>query len=206
MTQPDKPSALLLDLGNVVIHTDARRVFAAWAASAGVDQQVFLDRWRADEAYARHEIGELRFQDYVLHMQSMTGVTMSQRDWKAGWNELFVALYPRVLTLLRRLAGKYPLYAFTNTNPTHEHSWRSRYPELDVFEHVFVSSRIGRRKPHVDAYHYVCKRMQQQPDKIWFLDDNRANVEGACQAGLKTFRIRSEQDVVDILSPLLAFS
>lgn len=196
---PERPGALLLDLGNVVLDVDFRRTFHAWATSAGIDAQRFFDRWQADEHYERHEVGALTFHDYARHLAERFDVRMGIDAWRDGWNDAFVDYLPGVMPLLQTLAARMPVYCFTNTNPTHEAAWRRRYPELGVFHHIFVSSRIRRRKPEVPAYHYVAKRMGYAPGEIWFLDDNRRNVEGAILAGLTTFRIRTADDVTRIL-------
>ena len=200
---PQPPKALLLDLGNVVLDVDFRRTFRAWAKSAGIGEQRFFDRWHADEHYERHETGALTFRDYTRYLATHFDVTMSLQAWREGWNDAFVGLFPSVMPLVANLASRMPVRVFTNTNPTHEAAWRRRYPALGVFHHIYVSSRIGRRKPDTDAYHYVAARMGFAPVDIWFLDDNRDNVEGAIRAGLVTFRIRSEADVARILRQAL---
>jgi len=100
----------------------------------------------------------------------------------------------------RLLATRAPLYAFTNTNPTHEQAWRARFPNALIhFEEIFVSSTIGARKPERVAFELVTGRMGVAPDRILFLDDSLENVEGARSAGLNALWVRSEQEVVRAL-------
>ncbi len=200
---PPKPGAVLLDLGNVVLDVDFRRAFCAWSASSGVAEEHFFSRWSMDEPYEHHETGDLNFRDYISHLSDLFEVRMSMQAWRRGWNAIFLDLYPEVIPLLTRLQTRLPVYAFTNTNPTHEAAWRRGYPELKVFRQIFVSSRIGHRKPDVAAFHLVAKRIDLAPADIWFLDDNRDNVLGATAAGMQSFRIRSAADVVIILNRLL---
>ncbi len=200
---PERPKALLLDLGTVVLDVDFRRTFRAWANTSGAPERRFFERWKTDHHYEQHELGALTFKDYAQHLASRFDVDMSLTAWRNGWNDVFVELLPGVLPLLESLAKRMPVYCFTNTNATHEACWRRRYPELAVFHHIFVSSRIGRRKPAESAYHYVADRMGFAPSDIWFLDDNRDNVEGAINAGLITFRIRTADDVTRVLGHVL---
>ena len=200
---PAKPAAVVLDLGNVVLDVDFRRAFSAWSASSGVPEEHFRSRWSMDEPYQRHETGDLNFADYISHLSDLFEVRMSMQAWRRGWNAIFVDLFPAVMPLLTKLQTQLPVYAFTNTNPTHEAAWRRGYPGLRVFRQIFVSSRIGHRKPDVAAYQLVARRIGLAPEDIWFLDDNRDNVLGATAAGMQAFRIRSEADVVMILHRLL---
>ncbi len=201
---PAKPEAVMLDLGNVVLDVDFRRAFCAWSASSGVPEDKFHSRWSMDKPYQLHETGDLNFRGYIEHLSGVFEVQMGLQAWRRGWNAVFVDLFPEVMPLLTRLQTRMPVYAFTNTNPTHEAAWRRSYPELKVFRHIFVSSRIGRRKPDVEAYQWVARRIGHAPEDIWFLDDNRDNVVGANAAGLQSFRIRTEADVVQVLDRLLS--
>ncbi len=192
--------ALLLDLGNVVLEIDFRRTFNHWAQSAKVDVNVLYQRWQLDEAYQAHETGNLDFETYIDALAGQLGISMPLVEWHAGWNDLFVAPFVQVQQRLQELAGTIPLYAFTNTNPTHEQAWRQRFPDALIhFDDIYVSSTIGLRKPEVAAYQWVSNAMGLDPQSILFLDDNRENIEGARASGLQAEWIQSEADVVRAL-------
>jgi putative hydrolase of the HAD superfamily len=193
--------ALLLDLGNVVLEVDFRRTFRRWAESAGVDVAHFHANWSLDEAYEAHERGHIAFEEYIESLATSLEVRMPLSDWKAGWNDLFVGPFDEVQHRLEALEGSMPLYAFTNTNRTHEVAWRERFPEaLTSFDEIFVSSTIGMRKPDREAYEWVAGAMDLAPQEILFLDDNLDNIHGAKATGLEVEWIRSPADVVDVLS------
>jgi putative hydrolase of the HAD superfamily len=125
---------------------------------------------------------------------------MSREAWRSGWNDVFVGAYPGVQAALSELSVSLPLYAFTNTNPTHEAAWRARYPEeLNHFEEIFVSSRMGLRKPDLAAFEQVIAAMGLAPERVLFLDDNPENVAGAESAGLTTVRTHGESEVLAAL-------
>lgn len=203
VSMPEKQTeiqAILFDLGNVVVEVDFRRTFRHWAASAEVEETHFHAHWSEDDAYRAHERGELTFAEYADALSQRLGVTMSPEQWQAGWNDVFVGPYPGVQEALARLRGSFHLYAFTNTNPTHEAAWRSRYRHaLDHFQEIFVSSSIGMRKPDEAAFHWVAAAMGMRPEQILFLDDNAANVDGAARAGLRTARVNGEAEVLEAL-------
>ncbi len=197
-------SAILFDLGNVVVEVDFRRTFRHWADKAGVDERLFHERWSEDAAYRAHETGELNFEAYVAALTETLGVSMSHDDWHAGWNAVFVGPYPGVQQKLVELKDTLPLFAFTNTNPTHEAEWRARYAEAMVhFEEIYVSSTIGLRKPDQAAFEWVADAMNLAPEEILFLDDNPENIDGAERSGLTTVQTRGEAEV---LAALAAFS
>ncbi|MEE8245159.1 MAG: HAD-IA family hydrolase [Pseudomonadales bacterium] len=198
------PSALLLDLGNVVVDIDFRRVFASWSESAGVDVVRFYDRWQLDEAYKQHEIGATDFTTYCKHLSELFDVELSDDAWLTGWNALFLSPFPDVMACLTVICAQLPTYCFSNTNAAHHALWSGRYETaLSVFERVFVSNEIGLRKPDVAAFEHVASEMAHPPGQILFIDDTLENVEGARTAGMQAAHVTSSAQVVRTLEDLV---
>jgi FMN phosphatase YigB (HAD superfamily) len=196
--------ALLLDLGNVVLEVDFRRTFRYWARHADVDIAQLYERWELDDAYERHEIGAIDFATYINALGTRLGIDLPLQHWEQGWNALFVGPYEDVLRRLPAVSRTIPLFAFTNTNPTHQETWSQRYAEaVSHFRNVYISSEIGRRKPYVSAYQHVAADMGYRPEQIVFVDDSQANVAGALEAGMDARWVRSQADVVDILDEIM---
>ena len=192
--------ALLLDLGNVVLQIDFRRTFKYWAEQANVEASQLHERWELDAAYEQHEIGAIDFATYVQALGERLSISLPMHHWLQGWNALFVGPYPRVQERLPSVSQQIPLFAFTNTNPTHHAAWSERYPEaFRHFRNVYVSCDIGRRKPYVGAYRHVAADMGYLPSEIVFVDDSEENVAGALEAGMDARWVRSEADVVKVL-------
>jgi glucose-1-phosphatase len=196
--------AVLLDLGNVVLGIDFRRVFTTWAKAAGVPEQIFYDRWAIDQAYKDHEVGSIDFDAYVAALSERFEVTLPVEDWRAGWNDLWTEPFHQVIELLPEVAARYQLYGFTNTNHTHAEQWRNLFGDhLQSFNDIYVSSEIGLRKPELDAFEYVCQQMSTAPGQVIFLDDTLENVAGARDAGLQAQHVRGEAEVASALRALL---
>ncbi len=196
---------VLLDLGNVVLGIDFRRVFASWAKSAQIDEQIFHDRWRLDSFYKQHEVGEINFAEYAASLSDLFQVTLTEAQWRKGWNDLWTSPFAQVVELLPRIANAYELFAFTNTNQTHAEHFTSHYPEaLENFSHIFFSSKIGHRKPDPTAYEFVCREMKRPPQQVVFLDDTLENIAGALHVGMDARHVDSEANVAQQLRTLLA--
>src|SRR4051812_19710017 len=133
-------SALLFDLGNVVIRIDFERVFARWAADAGCAAARLRETFSHDEPYRRHERGEIDSAAYFASLRDALGVALDDARLLAGWNQIFVEEMPGIGGLLKRIAPKIPTYAFTNTNRAHAtHYVRKFAPVLGYFRKVFAS-------------------------------------------------------------------
>lgn len=192
--------ALLFDLGGVLLEVDFGRVLAAWATVAGADPAALRARFSFDVAYQRHERGEIGAPEYFDSLRQSLGLGLSDDDFLSGWTSLYAGVIPSVPALLKVAAGHFPLYAFTNSNPSHQAVWSSRFAtELSVFRSVFVSSELGVRKPDSAAFAAVCASMGLRPGQVMFFDDTTENVAGAAEVGMQAVLVRSPRDIRDAL-------
>jgi len=195
--------ALLFDLGGVVIDIDLGRAFTRWAAAAGTTVETIRSRFVFDAAYERHERGEIQADEYFASLRSSLQVELSNAELSEGWTAIYLGEAPGIRTLLSTLEGRLPLYAFTNSNATHQAFWASRYAEvLRSFRKVFVSSEIGVRKPERAAFAAIAAAIDVPLERILFFDDTLANVEGARAVGMPAVHVRSLDDITRAIDRL----
>ena len=113
------PKAVLLDLGGVVLGINVAQVFQTWAARAGVTADHFKHNWIMDEAYELHETGDIDFVEYARRQAQHFAIDMPISDWQVGWNAIWTEPYAQVVSLLPKVAQRFELYAFSNTNAVH---------------------------------------------------------------------------------------
>jgi putative hydrolase of the HAD superfamily len=195
--------ALLFDLGGVVIDIDFERAFAHWASCAGCDAALLRERFTQDEPYRRHEIGAIGIEEYLRSLRGSLGIELTHAQLLEGWNAIFVGEVPGIAELLARAARRLPLYAFTNTNPTHAAYWSAKFPDtVKHFRKIFISSSIGLRKPDIEAFEFVVEEIGAPAGRIVFFDDAPANIEGARACGLQVVQVTSGSDVRNALAAM----
>jgi len=195
--------ALLFDLGGVVIELDFKRAFRVWADSSSRDPADIAQRFAFDEAYRQHERGEIGASEYFSALRRSLDLHLSDDEIAQGWNDIYLAPVPGMSALLAAAGRRLPLYAFTNSNPTHRNVWAERFAsDLLVFRSIFVSSDLGVRKPDPEAYVSVAGRAGLQVSDFLFFDDTLENVEGARTAGMRSVLVETIVDVRDALSRL----
>ena len=200
---PSGADALLFDLGRVVVDIDFNLAFAKWAEYARCDQAVIARRFLHDDAYKRHERGEIDTDRYFTALRLALGVEISNAQLLDGWNAIFVGEMPGISPLLREVAHRFPLYVFSNSNREHELYWSKRFTAvLRHFREIYVSSTIGLRKPEAEAYHYVVKAIGTSAERIVFFDDTLENVDAARACGLQAFQVKSAAEVADAVANL----
>jgi putative hydrolase of the HAD superfamily len=138
--------ALLFDLGGVVIELDFKQAFRVWAERASRDPAELGGRFGFDEAYKQHERGDLDAAAYFTALRRNLGLRLSDDDIVSGWNDIHIAPVPGMAALLSAASQRFPVYAFTNSNPTHKRVWAGRFAkELSIFRRSLTFSKLVRR-------------------------------------------------------------
>ena len=57
---------------------------------------------------------------------------------------------------------------------------------LSIYDYVFLSFKLGLKKPNKDIYEEVMKNIEFKPEEILFIDDSEKNIETAKSMGWNT--------------------
>lgn len=199
-----KADALVFDLGGVILDLDYRLVFDRWAELSGEPGDIIYQRFRLDASYERHERGEISGPEYFEQLRSTLGIDLSIEQFIDGWNSGDLGPIPGVMDILEQLSKRIPLYVLTNSNATHEGYWSVRYAAmLALFKSVFVSWRMGVRKPEAAIYRMVADRIGVPVTRIHFFDDRIENVRGAHMVGMPATHVASARVLASSVSTIL---
>ena len=193
--------ALLFDLGRVVIDLNTTRVHARWSELAGVAvdpiQRRFATGIIGSETFHRHERGEITDAAFFAHMRRVLEIELTDEQFIDGWNAIFVGEMPGIRHVLTRAQElRLPLFAFSNTNAVHQAYWSVHFADLlSPFRKIYVSHKIGARKPEAAAYLAVVADMGIAPQRILFIDDSAENVAGARACRLLAAKVTTTADV-----------
>lgn len=200
-----QPRVLLFDLGGVLIDIDFDRALRAWQPLSRLSLDELKRRFRHDEAYERHERGEITSAQYFDHAAAQLELDADPARIEAGWNAILVAQIDETLALIRAVRSRIPCHAFTNTNAVHHARYPQMFPAVPAcLDSTFTSYQIGSRKPERRAFEHVVQALGVPASSILFFDDALSNVEGARQAGLQAVHVRSPADVAQALGSLEA--
>lgn len=201
----EKVKVLLFDLGNVIINVDFARAISVWSNYAKIAPEVLKARFIFDVSYERHERGEITGAAYFTSLRKLLETELTDAQLGEGWNAIYQGEVFGIQTLLKRAKQSFPLYAFSNTNPTHwAYACRHYSDVLGLFEKVFTSSELKKRKPQRDAFEAVVNAMGVSAENVLFFDDLLENVEGAKAAGLQAVHVQSFTDTKNAIESLLA--
>ena len=156
MTESPDITALLFDLGGVLIDIDFDRALQRWSHSSQLPLVEITRRFSMDEPYRQHELGEIPASDYFAHLRQLLEIEASDEEIAHGWNAIFVGEIAATIDCIATAREDLPCYLFSNTNPTHQAYWETAFPAaLDSFQQIFVSSEMGLRKPDRAAFEAI---------------------------------------------------
>src|ERR1700709_1063240 len=181
---PASADALLFDLGRVGLDIDFSRALACWAGHAGCEPARLIGRFSVNDAYERHERGEMSDAEFFAGLRASLGIDVTDAEFLEGWNAIFAGEMPEIAPLLARAARRLPLYAFSTTNPVPAAPFSPAFAGvLGHFQKLFLSSTIGLRKPDAEAYDHVVKEIGVPAGRIVFFDDVMENTQGSRPPG-----------------------
>ncbi|MBI3009884.1 MAG: hypothetical protein HYY57_02745 [Candidatus Omnitrophica bacterium] len=146
-----KQTAVLSDLGGVVVEFDTDRVVHYIAQAAGrsfddVQQAVYHK-----ERLLPFELGQIQPEAYYEGLRSQLRLSWSYDQFVRFWNDIFTENRP-VSRLLQKLRSRMRLFALSNTNVLHLDHIKNRILSPSLFHEWIASCDVGLRKPDPRIY------------------------------------------------------
>jgi len=196
---------IIFDFGGVFIDVDYKRTEQAFIDAGITNFQQFYSQQSASPLFEDLEKGKIRTHDFFKKLRSATGVDLSNEEITACWNSILGNYYPEAIQKAKELKSKYRLYLFSNTNAIHYKCFIEIYKRQfgtsdfdDLFEKAYYSHDIGIRKPYVESYTWVLNDAGILAAETLFIDDTKANIEGAEKAGLQAIYLEPPMKVWEL--------
>ena len=181
-----RPSAVLWDIGNVIVRWDPRTLYA----------KIFPDPGQRDWFLAN-------ICTMAWHVESDRGMSMAgpvealarqhpeHRDailaWRARWWEMFSGTIPQTEVAIEALwARGVPQFGLSNMCGETYDGTIAMSPAFARLGDIVVSGVEGVIKPEPRIYQIACERTGFEPGQMLFIDDNRANIDAARTLGFDT--------------------
>lgn len=195
---------IIFDLGGVLLNIHPRSTIDAFG-------QLGMEQLIGDKGLTyEHEIFYLMEQGKVTPKEFRDGVRklipirVSDEQIDKAWNAMLID-FPQIrVKLLQRLAQEFDLYLFSNTNAIHVERYfdifrkEHGFEVATLFKQVFHSNEVGYRKPSQESFREIIRLAGINAQQSLFIDDSKANVEGAMACGLKGLWLQPGQTVEEL--------
>jgi len=208
-----RPSYIIFDLGNVLVHIDPRSFLRSLSIDTAENRRYYqpfivdiVKRYeRGDEptekffsnldflfnserSRLRHDHGGKTFfsrADFGTAMLSILGEPV------AGMEEL-----------VRHVSVSTPLGLLSNTNPLHYDHCLKTFPVLRSIPTHFLSYELNAFKPEVAIFERVLARLPFTPETILYIDDLAENVQAAGTLGIQTHQFVEAKELRQLFDEL----
>ncbi|HST93709.1 MAG TPA: HAD family phosphatase [Microvirga sp.] len=180
----EKPTTVVFDVGNVLLRWDPRhlyrKLFDDEAQMEWFLATVCTSAWNIEQDRGRDwdEAVALLVRDYPIHETPI-------RAFHERWHETVSGPIEENVALLERLQGAgVPTYCITNFSSPKFVEAKQRFPFLGSFDGVIVSGDERLLKPDPEIYRLLLTRYGLEARNCIFVDDSKANVDGARAVGM----------------------
>jgi glucose-1-phosphatase len=180
------PELVLFDLGGVLI--ELRGVSTMAGLADIVDEGELWRRWLGCRWVRRFERGECGAEEFASGVVGDWGLDVGPDEFLEIFASWPVGPYAGAEELIRQVRSTASVGCLSNTNVLHWDGNAEHWPLMALFDHRYVSHRLGAVKPDNEIFVHVVDALGVPAGTVLFLDDNRVNVEGARAAGLRAER------------------
>lgn len=181
----------LFDIGHVLVDFDFSELFAVLSRQAAAPQTAFSEEDEQQrDAVERGLISDAEWVDYLNRTK---GLGWSVSDLVSVWQTLFRVNAAGYALFRKAVECGARVYTLSNIAQHHmdaiEANWSGFF---DGAAGLFLSYRIGARKPHPAIYEHALNELGVAPEECFFIDDLPDNIGTARRFGIHAHRFIPE--------------
>lgn len=192
-----QPELLLFDLGGVIIEVDTTGLMAL--GEKGKSDIDLWETWLTCEAVQLYESGKISEADFAEGVLKAFSSPMPADEFLRSFTAWPTGLYDGAADLLRLLRKHYKLAYLSNSNSLHYPRFQNEWHIDTFFDYHFASFKMGYVKPHADIFQAVLEVLPFEASQIFFVDDNRLNVDMARSLGMRAEIVRGVAELQEVL-------
>lgn len=194
---PSPPSAVVFDLGNVLIAWDPRRALVAGVGESDAD--AFLNHPEFEFAQWNHrlDLGEPLTDAIASVAAQYPELEAAARAYVEHFPASLAPIEGSVQILKQLHAAQVPLFAVTNWSAELFVHAKAEYDFLELFDDIVVSGEEKVAKPDPEMWEILQEATDNlcDLDEMVFVDDSLPNVESAVLAGLDAVEFTGPDDL-----------
>jgi putative hydrolase of the HAD superfamily len=193
----DMPELLLFDLGGVLIEVST----ATLREIGGRDKSdiELWETWLTCPVVEEYESGKIGNAEFAAGVLETFRSAMPAEEFIRSFTAWPVGFYPGMTELLRRLRHDFKLAYLSNSNPLHYPRFQNEWQLDTYFDYHFASYKLGCVKPQRRIFELVLETLPYEARDIFFVDDNRLNVEAARSLGIEAEIVRGPTELLQVL-------
>lgn len=199
---------IIFDLGGVILNIDYNKPREAFEALGIRADEGFYSKQEQNTLFDDLETGKITGSEFLHTLKKKSNEGVTEEQLRDAWNSILIDFPLRRLQLLQQLQLHYDLFLLSNTNEIHEEAFNDMlfrtcgYPNLGVFfDRVYLSHRVGMRKPHKEIFEFVLNDNNILPEETLFIDDSIQHIESARLLNIQCIHLTPNMTMEEIFIP-----
>jgi epoxide hydrolase-like predicted phosphatase len=188
--------AVVLDIGGVLEITPRTGWEQTWADRLSLTRAQLIAR--LEPVWPRGEVGTVTLSE--VEREIARALTLDEPELRAlmrdVWTEYLGTLNDQLAGYFASLRPRYRTGILSNSFVGAREREQVAYGFAAICDVIVYSHEEGVKKPDERAYQIVCDRLGVRPDEMVFLDDVRACVEGARDAGMTAIQFHDNDQAI----------
>lgn len=158
-----------------------------------------------DELVAKYETGLVTSAEFRRTIREYYVSSPDDQAIDDAWNALLIGIPEKRMQLLLNLKNRYRLFLLSNSNEIHNRKFLEDFTKKydfksfdEIFEKVYFSYMIHKRKPDPDIYNFVLSDLEIIPSETLFIDDMKQNVDAAISVGINGYHLQPGLEILDL--------
>ncbi len=197
---------IIFDLGGVILNIDYSLTANAFVELGVKDFERLFSQTKQQHLFDLLDKGTISPADFRNEIRKHLHSHLEDYIIDEAWNAMLLDLPKARLDFLKQLKATHHLFLLSNTNEIHINEFNKYLkkhfgiPNLSsYFEKMYLSYKVGMRKPDVEIFELVLKENNLQPHETLFIDDSAQHIEGAKKLGINTYWLdASKESILDV--------
>ena len=197
--RPFPPSAIIFDVGRVIVPVDPRRVFSILHSKKIQSPEKLWAAIQLDPLWKDWQEGRVSPRDWCAQITRRFRLRISFAQFCRAWNSVILPAPILPDSLFARLSRSCRLVLLSNTDPLHVEYELPRFTFMRYFPARIFSCRLGASKPEPKIYQAAIYAAGTPPARILYVDDVPAYVRAGRRMGLDAIRFTSPRQLTAAL-------
>lgn len=198
-----RPAGVIFDLGGVLLTFDHMDICRDLSGVTGLAPEEIYRRVFTSGLEKRYDLGRVTTEEFYTEGLELLGITpedLPREDFERIWADIF-SENAEVTRLLPEVKKRARLFLLSNTNELHFGMAERRFSFLTgTFDEVFLSFRLGMRKPEPEVFEAVVGKTGLAPGELFYVDDDPGHVASARTLGIDSHVYTSPEGLADALA------
>jgi len=193
----------IFDFGNVLYEVQHNNMIFGLAKLSGNNLIQTSNRKELmnDAIYDKFEKGEISRNSFLNYLKNKFEIKASHEEIIEVWDSCLIGLYDYSLNAILEFKKYGKVALLSNTDEIHHEYFSTQCAGFfNLFDKLYFSHLIHKRKPDLDIYEYVLENSGFLAEETLFIDDLETNIEAAQTVDMNTYWISKDITILDLLN------